>query len=110
MLYHRTLIAFANQLVSKVTPQTVANYPSHLAAVFAIARAAWGYQLDQNAMKDAFVVTKLLGITTRSRARDRRPTTEICRLEMAPRRHWRRSWTEINLRLLDSGAGFGAAA
>jgi hypothetical protein len=43
------IIAFANQLVSKVTPQTVANYFSHLAAVFAIARPAWGYQLDQNA-------------------------------------------------------------
>jgi integrase len=60
--------------VSKVTPQTVANYLSHLAAVFAIARPAWGYQLDRNAMKDAFVVAKRLGITTRSRARDRRPT------------------------------------
>jgi integrase len=68
------IIGFANQLVSKVTPQTVANYLSHLAAVFAIARPAWGYQLDRNAMKDAFVVAKRLGITTRSRARDRRPT------------------------------------
>ena len=57
------IIAFANQLVSKVTPQTVANYLSHLAAVFAIARPAWGYQLNQNAMKDAFVVAKRLGIT-----------------------------------------------
>jgi len=70
------IIAFANQLVSKVTPQTVANYLSHLAAVFSIARPAWGYQLDQNAMKDAFVVAKRLGITTRSRARDRRPTMD----------------------------------
>lgn len=70
------IIAFANQLVSKVTPQTVANYLSHLAAVFAIARPAWGYQLDQNAMKDAFVVAKRLGITTKSRARDRRPTLD----------------------------------
>jgi integrase len=70
------IIAFANQLISKVTPQTVGNYLSHLAAVFAIARPAWGYQLDQNAMKDAFVVAKRLGITTKSRARDRRPTME----------------------------------
>ena len=68
------IIVFANQLVSKVTPQTVGNYLSHLAAVFAIARPAWGYQLDQNVMKDAFVVAKRLGITTKSRARDRRPT------------------------------------
>jgi len=70
------IIAFANQLVSKVTTQTVANYLSHLAAVFAIARPAWGYQLDQSAMKDAFVVAKRLGITTRSRTRDRRPTID----------------------------------
>ena len=70
------IIAFANQLVSKVAPQTVANYLSHLAAVFAIARPAWGYQLDQNAMKDAFVVAKRLGITTKSRTRDRRPTID----------------------------------
>ena len=70
------IIVFANQLVSKVTPQTVGNYLSHLAAVFAIARPAWGYQLDQNAMKDAFVVAKRLGITTKSRARDRRPTMD----------------------------------
>src|SRR4029453_12488573 len=70
------IIAFANQLVSKATPQTVANYLSHLAAGFAIARPAWGYQLDQNAMKDAFVVAKRLGITTKSRARDRRPTMD----------------------------------
>jgi hypothetical protein len=43
---------------------------------FAIARPAWGYQLDQNAMKDAFLVAKRLGITTKSRARDRRPTMD----------------------------------
>ncbi len=70
------IVAFANQLVSKVTPQTVANYLSHLAAVFAIARPAWGYQLDQKAMKDALVVATRLGITTKSRARDRRPTMD----------------------------------
>ena len=45
------VIAFANQLVSKVKPQTVANYLSHLAAVFAVAKPAWAYPLDQNAMK-----------------------------------------------------------
>jgi integrase len=70
------IIAFANQLVTKVTPQTVANYLSHLSAVFAIARPAWGYHLDQNAMRDAFAVAKRLGITTKSRARDRRPTID----------------------------------
>ena len=70
------VIAFANQLIIKVTPQTVANYLSHLAAVFAVARPAWGYPLDQTAMKDAFVVAKRLGIVSKSRERDRRPTLD----------------------------------
>ncbi|MDU6240876.1 MAG: tyrosine-type recombinase/integrase [Bradyrhizobium sp.] len=68
------LVEFANQLVSKVQPQTVSNYLSHLAAIFAIARPAWGYPLDQAAMKDAFVVAKRLGITSKSRTRERRPS------------------------------------
>src|SRR5260370_37649131 len=68
------IVAFANQLVAKVTPPTVANYLSHLGAVFAIARPAWGYPLDQSAMKDAFVVTNRLGVSSKSRERDRRPT------------------------------------
>jgi integrase len=70
------LVAFANQLVIKVTPQTVGNYLSHLAAVFAVAKPAWSYPLDQTAIKDAFVVAKRLGILSKSRERDRRPTLE----------------------------------
>jgi integrase len=70
------LVAFANQLVIKVTPQTVGNYLSHLAAVFAVAKPAWSYPLDQTAIKDAFVVAKRLGISSKSRERDRRPTLE----------------------------------
>jgi len=70
------IVAFANQLVAKVTPQTVANYLSHLGAVFAIARPAWGYPLDQSAMKDAFVVTNRLGVSSKSRERDRRSTLD----------------------------------
>jgi integrase len=68
------IVAFANQLVVKMTPQTVANYLSHLGAIFAVAKPAWKYPLDQSAMKDAFVVTKRLGISSKSRERDRRPT------------------------------------
>src|SRR5260221_7694510 len=67
------IVAFANQLVAKVTPQTVANYLSHLGAVFAIARPAWGYPLDQSAMKDAFVITNRLAVSSKSHERDRRP-------------------------------------
>jgi integrase len=68
------LIAFARAL--PVQPQTVQNYLSHLSAVFAVARPAWGYPLDQQAIKDTFVVTKRMGLTSKSRARQRRPTID----------------------------------
>jgi hypothetical protein len=55
------VIAFANELIINVAPSTVGNYLSHLAAVFAIAKSAWAYPLDQTAMKDAFVVAKRFG-------------------------------------------------
>ena len=68
------LVDFARSL--SCAPQTVQNYLSHLAAVFAIAKPAWGYPLDQQAIKDAFVVTKRQGVTRKGRSRDRRPTIE----------------------------------
>lgn len=72
----RNLVDFARSL--RVKPQTRANYLSHLGAVFAIARPMWGYPLDQQAMKDAFVVCNRMGITGKSRARERRPSlTEL---------------------------------
>lgn len=70
------VIEFAQAIARKVKPQTVGNYLSHLGAVFAIAKPAWKYPLDQAAMKDAFVVAKRLGVTGKSRKRDRRPTLE----------------------------------
>jgi integrase len=64
-----------------VTPSTRGNYLSHLGAVFAIARPAWGYPLDEKAVKDAFTVAHRLGITGKSIRRDRRPTlAELDRL------------------------------
>jgi integrase len=66
------IVRFAQSL--KVAPQTVSNYLSHLAAIFAMARPAWGYPLEQQVMKDAFVVAKKLGITAKGRQRERRPT------------------------------------
>lgn len=66
------IVAFARAL--PVAPQTVQNYLSHLSAVFAVARPAWGYPLDQQAIKDAFAVAKRMGLTAKGRARDRRPT------------------------------------
>jgi hypothetical protein len=64
------LVAFAKELL--VQPQTVGNYLSHLASIFTIARPAWGYPLDAQAMEDAFVVAKKLGLTSKSVERDRR--------------------------------------
>ena len=55
-------------------PQTVGNYLSHLGAIFAIARAAWGVPLDPDAMKDAAIVSKRMGYTAKSSKRERRPT------------------------------------
>jgi hypothetical protein len=68
------IIAFAQAL--PVAPQTVQNYLSHLGAVFVIAKAAWGYPLERQAIKDAFVVAKRLGITAKGNSRDRRPTLD----------------------------------
>lgn len=68
------IVAFAKKLSENRQPQTVGNYLSHLAAIFRIARPAWGYRLDQQAMKDAHVVLRDLGTTSKSKQRDRRPT------------------------------------
>lgn len=69
------IVDFAKQkLESGVQPQTVGNYLSHLGSVFSIARAAWSFPLDPSAMDDARKVTDRLGITSKSKARDRRPT------------------------------------
>ncbi len=70
------IVAFAQTLAEKVQPQTVGNYLAHLGSVFAIAPAAWGYDLQPQAMADAVKVAKRLGVTSRSRARDRRPTLD----------------------------------
>lgn len=71
------IVAFAREkLDTGVQPQTVANYLSHLGAVFAVARAAWNYPLDRQAMQDAWIVADRLGLTTKSRERDRRPTLD----------------------------------
>jgi integrase len=77
-IHSSDLVALARQLAKTRTPQTVANYMSHLGAIFAIARAAWGFPLDPAAMKDAHIVCKRLGLTGKSKERDRRPTlTEL---------------------------------
>lgn len=72
------IVEFAQTLqkTRDITPQTVGNYLSHLAAIFSIARPAWGYPLDSAAMSDAFLVAKKLKLTRKSRQRERRPTLD----------------------------------
>jgi integrase len=70
------LFAFAQELGKTRQPQTVANYLSHLGAVYAIARPAWGFPLDETRMRDAMKVAGRMGVTSKSRARDRRPTLD----------------------------------
>lgn len=70
------IVALATELSQGRKPQTVANYLSHLAAVFAVAGPAWGYRLNSQAIADAQIVSKRLGYTGKSNERDRRPTLE----------------------------------
>ncbi|SIS71639.1 tyrosine-type recombinase/integrase [Paracoccus saliphilus] len=69
------VVAFAQELLDGGRkPQTVANYTSHLAAIFAVAGPMWGMPLDPSEMKAAHVVMRRMGITAKSTKRDRRPT------------------------------------
>lgn len=78
-LTSQAVVAFAQSLA--VQPQTVGNYLSHLSAVAVVARPAWGYPLDVQAVTDARLVAMRMGMTSRSRQRDRRPTlTELDKL------------------------------
>ena len=58
------------------SPSTVHIYLSALSSVFTVAKLAWGFDLDQAATIDAMTVCNRLGITGRSKARDRRPTRD----------------------------------
>lgn len=57
-----------------VQPQTIGNDLAHLGAVLAVARPAWGYNIDSTAMTDARAVLKKMNLTSVSKERDRRPT------------------------------------
>lgn len=70
------ITAFATELRKTRSAATVSNYLSHLSAVFRIARPAWGFELNYDAVRDAFIVGKALGLTGRSKVRERRPTIE----------------------------------
>ena len=68
------IMELATELGKTRKPQTVANYLSHLSAIFAIAKPAWDYELDEQAMKDCLRVAKRMGVTGTSNSRTRRPT------------------------------------
>lgn len=69
------LVELAQELASGGRdPSTVGNYMSHLSTIFTIARPAWKFPLDRQAMDDALVALRMLGIVGKSQHRDRRPT------------------------------------
>lgn len=70
------IVAFARELAKTRSPSTVASYMVFLSGVFEIARPAWGYPLDRQAMADAMIVAAKQGLTGRSNERNRRPTLE----------------------------------
>jgi integrase len=70
------IVSLARELAQTRGPATVAGYMTFLSGVFEVAKPAWGYPLDLQAMKDASVVTSRMGITGRSNQRDRRPTVD----------------------------------
>lgn len=59
-----------------VKPQTAGNDLAHLGSVLSLARAAWGYEIDPQAMPDARLILKKFGYNMRSRERDRRPALD----------------------------------
>ncbi|WP_315923480.1 tyrosine-type recombinase/integrase [Mesorhizobium sp. SP-1A] len=70
------IVALARELSEGRAPATVSGYMTFLNGVFDIARPAWGYPLDAQAMKDALVVIGKQGLTGRSKKRERRPTLD----------------------------------
>jgi integrase len=72
----QTIMALVEELQNGRQPQTVGNYMSHLQSVFAVAKPAWGMELDPAAMTGATKVGKRLGMISKSRQRDRRPTLD----------------------------------
>ncbi len=79
------ITAFADEMLkgwtpegrlSERQPQTVGNYLSHLGAIFTIARPMWGFELDPQAFRDAQIVVGRMGVTARSKKRDRRPSLD----------------------------------
>ncbi|WP_070096206.1 tyrosine-type recombinase/integrase [Pseudomonas sp. NBRC 111139] len=77
-LTSQKLVDYAMDRIEKdgIQPQTVGNDLAHLGAVLSVARPAWGYEVDPQAMPDARRVLKKMGAVTKSVERNRRPTMD----------------------------------
>lgn len=70
------IVTLARNLSKGRQPQTVGNYLSHLGSIFTVARPAWGYPLDKRQFDDAMIVVRRMGLASKSKERDRRPTLD----------------------------------
>ena len=70
------IVALARALGVGAGASTVGNYLAHLSAVFVVAKRAWSYPLDPEAMADALFVLRKQRLVTKSNKRDRRPTLD----------------------------------
>lgn len=70
------IVELAQELAGSRQPQTITTYLSHLGGLFSIARPAWGYPLDDQAMRDARKVARKLGVSGEANKRTRRPTLD----------------------------------
>lgn len=79
-LTSQNLVEYAQWRISKeggaVQAQTVGNDLAHLGAVLSVAKPAWGYTIDPHCMAEARKVLRKLGMVSRSKERDRRPTLD----------------------------------
>ncbi|PXX50337.1 hypothetical protein SAMN05660489_06375 [Pseudomonas sp. LAMO17WK12:I10] len=86
-----------------VKPQTAGNDMAHLGSVLSLARAAWRYEIDPQAMPDARLVLKKFGYNMKSRERDCRVRHgRLCR---ACRESARRSFHTTLIRSAPLGLG-----
>ncbi len=77
------IVSFAQNISEGRSPATVGNYLSHLASIFAIAKPAWGFDLDSKEMDAARVVASRIGIIGKSKKRSRRPSLDELNAIMA---------------------------
>lgn len=71
------IVTFIKELFDRpdlASPATALTYLTHLGGISSIARPLWGFDLDQQAMKDAYKVCMTMGYTGKPNKRERRPS------------------------------------